>query len=403
MLNSLFIRGKRFFCGATLFLILIVCAATAGARDYVTPGRGEIFDLYALAALSGGTVQYYGAYFQLNGNLTISAGDTLYFAGGQLLFVADDPTSTGYAIKIAGRLLAYGYPHAYCMLTSHTDRAGRWYGIQILPTSTGSDMTYCALSNAVAGISCYGASPIIDHCVISQCKYAGIYCYGAAEPFISDTRILAIHSGAGIVLSRFSRATLSNNTITDNQAGVVLADPAAAASVAYNRIAYNTEIGLYAAGYDTSSIRNNQIEWNNAGIVIASHSTSTLDGNTVSSNTLLGIATAANASPILRKNMISNNSTTIGGFVAFDASRPDLGFVEYPGGNTFRDNLEYDLVNFTTNNLLAFGNSWTIPQDIDSVIYDDEEDIDDADGSGFISGVVQYAPTASESCWQLYY
>ena len=69
--NSLLVRGKGFFYGAALILILTICAATAGARDYVTPGRGEIFDLYALAALSGGTVQYYGAYFQLNGNLTI--------------------------------------------------------------------------------------------------------------------------------------------------------------------------------------------------------------------------------------------------------------------------------------------------------------------------------------------
>jgi parallel beta-helix repeat protein len=404
MRNGLVISSKALLNATVVFsaIALFIFTATSDARDYTTPGRGEIFDLYALAALSGGAVQFYGSYFQLNGNVTISPGDTLYIAGGQLLLAADDPTTTGYCISIAGRLLAYGYPHAYCMLSSHTNLPGRWYGIKLLPSSTRSIMSYCAISNAVAGISCYGASPGIDHCLISQCKYAGIYCYGAAEPIMSDNTILSSHSGAGIVLGRYSKAVLSNNTITDNLAGVVLADPWPATSVANNRIAFNAEIGLYAAGYDESSIRTNQIEWNNAGMVIAGDSVSTLDGNTVSGNTLLGIATAGNASPRVRNSIITENYTTIGGFVVFDSSRPDLGFVEYPGRNTFHDNLWYDLVNFTTNNLLAFGNSWTAPHDIDAVIYDDEEDIGDADGNGFISGIVHYEATAAESCWQLY-
>lgn len=402
VLNSLLIRRTSLPAVAVLLLILIICASGAVAGDYATPNRGETFDLFALASVSGGTVQFINPYFQLNGNLTISSRDTLYFAGGQILFVADAPTTPGYRIDIAGRLLAYGSSVSRCIITSFTDRAGSWYGIRILPTSSGSVMSYCALSNGVAGISCYGSSPTINHSIISQCSWAGMYCYGAAAPVISDNTILAIPSGVGIILGPFSSAILTNNSITDNQAGIVLADPASTTTILSNRIAHNTGVGLYASGNDTTSINANQIEWNNAGIVIAWNSTALLDGNTVSNNSLLGIATTFGASPTVRNTTISDNGTTVGGIVAFDTSNPDLGSSEYLGQNTFGNNVQYDFVNFTTNNLLAVGNTWTAPQDIDSVIYDDEEDSGDADANGFISGIVYYEPPTRVPCWELY-
>jgi parallel beta-helix repeat protein len=60
------------------------------------------------------------------------------------------------------------------------------------------------------------------------------------------------------------------------------------------------------------------------------------------------------ASPVLRNNVIKNNSQD--GMVVTLAAQPDLGTAESPGQNVIRSNGKYDVQNATKNTLVAVAN-----------------------------------------------
>ena len=68
-----------------------------------------------------------------------------------------------------------------------------------------------------------------------------------------------------------------------------------------------------------------------------------------------GLFISNSAQPILRKNVIQNN--TRDGIVVITTAKPNLGTQQEPGGNLIRNNERYDVNNATRNiQILAIGN-----------------------------------------------
>ena len=82
-----------------------------------------------------------------------------------------------------------------------------------------------------------------------------------------------------------------------------------------------------------------------------------LIGNRITQNKD-GIVVQASAQPIVRDNSVDGN--TRDGLVAIAQSRPNLGTAAAPGGNSFRNNGQFDVnVKGSSQAIAAFGNDWS--------------------------------------------
>ena len=135
----------------------------------------------------------------------------------------------------------------------------------------------------------------------------------------------------GIFVTGTGNPKIENNVFIQNKGNGISVAKSAGGEIRTN-LFQNTGFGLAIGGNSTPLVAENQIIQNKDGIYISE-----------------------SAKPILRKNVIQNN--TQDGIVVTVNAQPDLGTNENPGGNLISKNTHYDLNNATkANKILAIGN-----------------------------------------------
>ncbi|MEH2123954.1 DUF1565 domain-containing protein [Nostoc sp.] len=158
--------------------------------------------------------------------------------------------------------------------------------------------------------------------------------------------------GTGIWIES-AAPTLSNNTLSNCGREGVFTTGTAKPTILDNVFVQNTASGLVMAGYSQGEVRRNVFQRNPLGIAISDFAAPTIANNKLSENRT-AIALSRNAQPVLRQNLIAKN--TQGGLLVNGNAVADLGNSEDPGDNIFRDHIEFDLYNATTQKLVSVGN-----------------------------------------------
>ncbi|MDF5721069.1 MAG: DUF1565 domain-containing protein [Rhizonema sp. PD37] len=193
-------------------------------------------------------------------------------------------------------------------------------GVYISPTFARQNMTIRAdKDSSIAGVTVTNpenrgtgvwiesTNPTITNSTFSNSIRDGIFVTGTGNPKIKNN-VFIQNKGNGISVAKSASGEIRSNLFQ------------------------NTGFGLALGGNSTPLVAENQIVQNKDGIYISE-----------------------SAKPILRKNVIQNN--TQDGIVVTVNAQPDLGTNENPGGNLINKNTHYDLNNSTkANKILAVGN-----------------------------------------------
>jgi len=137
----------------------------------------------------------------------------------------------------------------------------------------------------------------VANCTFTKCKREGIFATGTANPSILNNACIE-NDGNGISIARNSTGVVQGNICTKAGSGISI------------------------DGNATPRVINNQISENRDGIIVS-----------------------VNAQPILRNNLIEKNTSS--GISVTGKAFPNLGSTIDPGGNTIRNNGQFDLANFT--------------------------------------------------------
>ncbi|MGB3652210.1 MAG: DUF1565 domain-containing protein [Rivularia sp. (in: cyanobacteria)] len=148
--------------------------------------------------------------------------------------------------------------------------------------------------------------------------------------------------------------TIINNTFTNNLREGVFVTGTGNPKIAGNIFIQNKGNGISVAKSASGEIRGNLFQDTGFGLAIGGNSTPLIAENQILQNRD-GLFISNSAKPILRKNVIQNN--TRDGIVVISDANPNLGTAEESGGNLIRNNERYDVNNATRNiQLLAIGN-----------------------------------------------
>lgn len=158
-------------------------------------------------------------------------------------------------------------------------------------------VTVTNLASRGTGAWIESSNATVANCTFTKCKREGIFATGTANPSILNNTCIA-NDGNGISIARNTTGIVQGNICT--QAGS----------------------GISIDGNATPRVINNQISANRDGIIVS-----------------------VNAQPILRNNIIEKNTSS--GISVTGKAFPNLGSTTEPGGNTIRNNGEFDLANFT--------------------------------------------------------
>ncbi|MBC7969452.1 MAG: DUF1565 domain-containing protein, partial [Verrucomicrobia bacterium] len=112
--------------------------------------------------------------------------------------------------------------------------------------------------------------------------------------------------------------------------------------------------GITIYGTSQAEVRENIFEQTGFAINVNQKATPLLVGNRITQNKD-GIVVQASAQPVLQNNSVDGN--TRDGLVAIAQARPNLGTAAAPGGNTFRNNGQFDVnAKGSSQQIPAFGN-----------------------------------------------
>lgn len=147
--------------------------------------------------------------------------------------------------------------------------------------------------------------------------------------------------------------TIANNTFTDSLREGVFVTGNARPTISNNLFIKNDANGISIARSAAGVIRDNTFQETGYGMAIGDTSAPLVSNNGIFENKA-GIVVSNSATPILRSNAIENNLA--GGVVVISKANPDLGTVDDQGNNRIRNNGDYDLMNATSNLIVAIGN-----------------------------------------------
>ncbi|KAB8331197.1 DUF1565 domain-containing protein [Scytonema tolypothrichoides VB-61278] len=159
--------------------------------------------------------------------------------------------------------------------------------------------------------------------------------------------------GTGVWIESTS-PILANNTFTKCGREAVFVSGSAKPLIQDNVFLENGVSGLVMAGDSKGEVLDNFFQKNLLGIAISDTAESVVAKNTLIENRN-AIALSRNARPILRNNLIENNTQT--GLLVNGNAAPDLGNSQDPGGNIFRHNEQFDIQNTTSIHLSSVGNN----------------------------------------------
>jgi parallel beta-helix repeat protein len=151
-----------------------------------------------------------------------------------------------------------------------------------------------------------------------------------------------------------SAPTISNSTFVNSKRDGIFISAEGNPKVENNIFAQNEGNGISVARSGQGEIRSNLFQNTGFAISINDQAAPQIVENKIIENRD-GIVVSHTAQPIIRNNLIENN--TRDGVVAIAQSQPNLGTSENPGNNIIRSNGRYDVYNATRGNtLLAVGN-----------------------------------------------
>ncbi|MFC1683380.1 NosD domain-containing protein [Candidatus Zixiibacteriota bacterium] len=349
--------SRRPFIGLAFTLLLL--APEVWADDYTTPNTGVCWNLDSLVVHSGGVVAGSSQEFAFNGSVTISSLDTLIIdAGKTILF---DPGPGDVHLAAEGFLFAHGTAAKLITFTT-TEHfpPGNWGGLRIGQ----GILEYCLVEYAVTGITVNGVACLMNNRIIGNREGIRLNLFQGGGPVVIRDNLIHINLNGGILWD----GGLDAGTPTGKQG-----DPL----IEGNQILNNDAVGIHFAWGTRAIIRDNLISYHYVGISSGPNDESIVVENTISEN-VLGVLCDYDMFPgKLNLGDLGNHS-------------PDD-----DGGNQIHDNIEFDVYNASAESIKAEGNHWgtSDPAAIDGHIYDNEEDVSDADGNGIISGPVDFIPT----------
>jgi len=159
-------------------------------------------------------------------------------------------------------------------------------------------------------------------------------------------------SGTGIWVESTNPA-IANSTFTNNKREGIFVSGTGNPKIENNVFVQNEANGISVTKASQGEIRNNLFQNTGFGLAIGGTSTPLLEGNQIVQNKD-GIVISDSAKPVLRKNVIQNN--TRDGIVVITNAIPDLGTTGNQGGNLITNNGRFDLDNATRSKLVAIGN-----------------------------------------------
>lgn len=146
---------------------------------------------------------------------------------------------------------------------------------------------------------------------------------------------------------------IANNTFTNSTREGVFVSGTSKPLIIDNVFTSNAASGIFLVRNAKGEVRRNLCQRTGYGIAISDLAAPLVaDNNLVGNNT--GIFLSRTAKPVLRRNLIDKN--TSGGLVITGEAQPDLGSIQDPASNIFRDNGQVDLQNNTSLTLISVGN-----------------------------------------------
>lgn len=150
---------------------------------------------------------------------------------------------------------------------------------------------------------------------------------------------------------------VADNTFTGSKHDGVAVTGNSAPTIRNNYFYENGGNGITIYGTSRPEVRENVFENTGFGISIGHNAAPQLIANRISGNKD-GVVVETKATPILRNNIIENNTRY--GLVAISQARPDLGTAGEPGGNIFRANGLLDInTKASSQEIPAYGNEIT--------------------------------------------
>ncbi|MBY5310157.1 DUF1565 domain-containing protein [Aphanizomenon flos-aquae CCAP 1446/1C] len=237
-----------------------------------------------------------GTIIQLaDGNYNADSGETFPLTVPVGAIVAGNETNKGNSVVIEGS------------------------GNYLSRTFAGQNVTFVMLNNAelrgvtVTNLATRGtavwsesSTPTIANCTFTLCKREGVFATGDAKPVIQGN-VFSENAANGISIAKNATGQIQNNICVKTGYGIAVSDTA------------------------SPTLIDNKIYENRSGIVLS-----------------------GNARPILRNNLCEKN--TDDGLTVISNALPDLGSINSPGGNIFRNNGKFDLQNASSNRLVSVGN-----------------------------------------------
>jgi parallel beta-helix repeat protein len=142
------------------------------------------------------------------------------------------------------------------------------------------------------------------------------------------------------------------NTFTRNGNTGVSVNGNSSPTIANNYFYNNNGNGLLIYDDSQAQVNGNVFEKTGFGVSIVQNAIAVLTGNRFSGNRI-GIILENAAQGTLRDNQIETSIET--GLVAISQSRVDLGTIDNPGNNIFRNNHKLDIQNASSNSIVAVG------------------------------------------------
>jgi parallel beta-helix repeat protein len=175
---------------------------------------------------------------------------------------------------------------------------------------------------------------------------------------LGDASLLAvtvsnpIARGTGIWIESTS-PTLANNTFSKCGREGIFATGNAKPAILDNLLVHNVASGLMMVRYSKGEVLRNVFENNPVGIAVSDFA-APLGANNKLTNNRIVLGLSPDASPVLRRNLISKNIQ--GGLLVNGNANPDLGKEQDPADNIFRTQGEFDVQNLSSQNLISVPN-----------------------------------------------
>lgn len=328
-------------------LIILFVAASLAATD--------------VSGVQSGTWSLQNSPYNLVGDVTIPAGETLTIQPGVIVYAMGD-----YRINASGTIIAVGTPADSIRFESgQADPNALWTGIRLDNAASQSEFAHCYIEKATYGINSVNSPVHIHHCRFNL-NQKGMQLYGIGNPAVMDVHdnIVEYSIHNGILIPQNTLAHVHHNEIRYNGTGtqyyaaIQLSNQSGGGSnspqINHNHIHHNFKQGI--TGWDVVGanaiqphIHHNLIEYNLTGIYLLNAS-GYVEENIIRHNFISGNADSgagvmvagATSQPYFERNQIYGNFT---GFYLGTNANPILGDLSIyhawaQGENQIYDNID---------------------------------------------------------------